>query len=123
MLEQVLAYIGSMNRIWAGGNALKAWGLTRSVNGAVCIVQRLLDQPIRSGEYLRRNCHADLLCRLEINHELKLGWLFNRQVGGLGSLQDSIHIIGYAPIAFHEVRSVGHERTGIYKFSVDGHRR
>jgi hypothetical protein len=31
-----------------------------------------LDQLIRSGEHLRRNLNADLLRRLQINHQLKL---------------------------------------------------
>src|SRR2546430_156393 len=34
-------HIGSMNRIFAGGNALKALGLTRSVNAAFRVFQRL----------------------------------------------------------------------------------
>jgi len=37
-LERILSYIHSMNRILAGGNALKVLGVTRSVNGAVRVV-------------------------------------------------------------------------------------
>ena len=50
----------------------------------------LLDQPIRSGEHFRRNRQADLLGSLEIDHQLKLGRLLDRQIGRLGSLQDSV---------------------------------
>jgi hypothetical protein len=37
-----------------------------------------LDQLIRPGEHFRRDRQADLLCRLEINHELKLRRLLDR---------------------------------------------
>src|SRR4030095_2557847 len=58
-----------------------------------------LDQPIRSGEHLRRNRQADLLRRLEIDHQLKLRGLLHRKFGRLGSLQDSVHEICDAPVA------------------------
>ena len=76
-----------------------------------------LDQLVRPGEHVRRDREADLLRRLEIDHELKLGRLLDRKVGGLGTLQDSVHIGGNAPVAVREVRPVGHEPTGIYSFS------
>ena len=47
----------------------------------------------------------------------------HRQIGGLGSLQDSVHVVGDAPVAVREVRPVGHEPTGIYSFSPAVHRR
>ena len=37
-----------------------------------------------------RNRQADLLRRLEINHQLELCRLLHRQIGRLGSLQDSV---------------------------------
>jgi hypothetical protein len=77
-----------------------------------------LDQPTRPDEHLRRNCHADLLRCLEIDHQLKLRRLLHRQIGGLGSLQDSVHVICDAPVAVREVRPVGHEPTGIYSVSA-----
>jgi hypothetical protein len=63
-----------------------------------------LDQAIRSGEHLRRNRQSDLLRRLQIDHQLELRRLLDRQVGRLGSLQDSVHEICDAPVAVHEVR-------------------
>src|SRR5262249_48373441 len=125
MLEQVLAYMGSMNRILAGGNALKAWGLTRSVNGAVRIVQRrvLLDHLVRPVEHRLRNRQANRFRGFEIYPQLKLARLLNRQVSRLGSLEDFIYIDGDAPVAVGEVRRIGHEPTGIYSFSSAVYRR
>ena len=45
------------------------------------------------------------------------------QIGRLGSLQDFVHVICDAPVAVREVRPVGHEPAGIYRFSVGVHRR
>src|SRR5262249_22268517 len=43
---------------------------------------------IRSRQYIRRNCQADLLGGLEIDHELELHRLLHGEIGGLGSFQD-----------------------------------
>src|SRR5262245_54013563 len=82
-----------------------------------------LDQLGRPGEHLRRNRQTDLLRRLEIYHQLELRWLLNGQIGGLSSLQDSVHVICDAPVGLSGVRPVGHEPTGLYIFSGGVHRR
>ena len=74
-------------------------------------------------QHLRRNRQADLLRRLEIDHQLKLRRLLDGQIGRLGSLQDFVHVICDAPVAVREVRPVGHEATGLYSFSAGVHRR
>jgi hypothetical protein len=45
------------------------------------------------------------------------------KIGRLGSLQDSVHVIGNAPVAVRDVRSVPHEPAVIHSFSVVIHRR
>jgi hypothetical protein len=47
-----------------------------------------LDYFIRSIQHRLRDRHADLLRRLQIDHQLKPCRLFHRQIGRLGSLQD-----------------------------------
>ena len=42
---------------------------------------------------------------------------------GLGSFQNSVHVICDAPVAVREVCAIGHEPTGLYSFSVVVHRR
>jgi hypothetical protein len=45
-----------------------------------------LDHFSRSIQHRLRNRQTDLLGRFQIDHELKLGRLLDRQIGGLGSL-------------------------------------
>jgi hypothetical protein len=82
-----------------------------------------LDHFIGSIQHRLRNGQTDLLCRLKVYHQLKLRGLLHRQIGRLGSLQDSVHIICDATVAVREVRRVGHEPAGIYSFSAAVHRR
>ena len=57
-----------------------------------------LDHPIRSRQHVRRNRQADLLGGLQIDHQLELGRLLDRQVGRLGAFQDFVHVGGGAPV-------------------------
>ena len=45
----------------------------------------LLDHFIRPVQHRLRNREADLLRRLKIDHQLKLRWLLDRQISGLGT--------------------------------------
>ena len=57
---------------------------------------------VRPVQHRLRNRQADLLRRLEIDHQLELRRLLYRQIGGLGSLQDSVHVSGCAPVDVRE---------------------
>ena len=59
---------------------------------------RSLDHLIRSFQHLLRNRHADLLGGLEIDDKLKFRRLLHWQIGGVGSLQDLVHVSGCAPV-------------------------
>jgi hypothetical protein len=87
-----VVHIGSMNRSFAGDNALKALGLTRSVKGAVRVFSVLLNHLVRSRQDVRRNGQADLFGCFEIDHELELGRLLDRQVGRLGSPENFVNV-------------------------------
>jgi hypothetical protein len=54
---------------------------------------------------------------------LELRRLLYREIGWLSALEDSVHIICDSPVAGRFVRPVVHEPAGIYRFSVDVHRR
>jgi hypothetical protein len=56
------------------------------------------DHPIRPRQHIWRYRHADLLGSLEIDHQLEFRGLLDRQIGGLGSLQDFVHEVRDAPI-------------------------
>jgi hypothetical protein len=51
-----------------------------------------LNHFVRPRQYIRRDCKADLLGGLQIDDELKLLRLFYGEIGGLGALEDLIHI-------------------------------
>ena len=82
-----------------------------------------LDYLIRPRQHVGRNRQADLIRCFQIYHKLELGRLLDRQIGGLASLQDSVHILCHAPVAVREVRPVVHEPTSLYSFSAEKYRR
>jgi hypothetical protein len=38
------------------------------------------------------------LCSFEVDDQIELGWLLNREVGWLGSAQDFVDMFGAAPV-------------------------
>src|SRR6185436_20676041 len=60
---------------------------------------------------------------LVVDHQLERRWLFDWQVGRLGTLQDTVHIRGGAPIGVRIVGSICHEPAGVGEFSGTGHSR
>src|SRR4030095_8071529 len=71
---------------------------------------------ICSSQHVGWNRQADLLCRLQIDDELELHRLLDRQVSRLGTLKDLVHVNGRAAIQVESVRAVGHENTGLRNF-------
>src|SRR5262245_61416219 len=59
------------------------------------------------------NCQADLLRGFEIDHKLKLGWLFDWQISRLGTLQYFIHVSGRATKILSITGCIRHEATGL----------
>ena len=49
-----------------------------------------LDHLVRSEQHIRRNRETDLLCSLEIYHQLELSRLLDRKVAGLCAFEDLI---------------------------------
>src|SRR5262252_8449753 len=58
----------------------------------------LLNHLIRSCQQRRRNRQAKRLGRLEVDDQVELRRLLDRQIGGLGPLQDFVYIRGGSPI-------------------------
>src|SRR5215470_9046994 len=55
-------------------------------------IASLFDHLIRPRKQVRWNCETDLPCGFEIDDQLELRRLLNRQIGGLGSLQGFVHV-------------------------------
>src|SRR5262245_5028849 len=82
-----------------------------------------LDQLISLCDELRRHFEPERLGGLEVDHQLELRGLLDGQVGGLGALQDLVHIGGSAPKHISKVRSIGHKAPGIDKLPPKVHGR
>jgi hypothetical protein len=56
------------------------------------------DDSICPKQHRLRNRQADLLCRLQIDHELKFRRLLDGKIGRLRAFQDSVHIVSGTPV-------------------------
>src|SRR5262249_482312 len=74
-----------------------------------------LDQLISLADEQRRHFETERLGGLEVDHQLELRGLLDGQVGGLGALEDLVHVGSGAPKQIRLVRSIGHKAPGIDK--------
>src|SRR5262249_39989232 len=56
-----------------------------------------------------RDCHAERLRRLEIADQLQRGWLTDREIAGLGPLQDAIDVRRGLTVEILELGAVADE--------------
>src|SRR5215831_10295479 len=63
----------------------------------------------------RWHCEPKCLGGLKIDNQLELGGLLDGQVGGLGALEDLVHVGSGAPSQISAVHSIGHKAPGIDK--------
>ena len=73
-------------------------GEFNSIVASALVFLPSLDHLVRSHQHVRRNRQADLLGGFQIDDELKLRRLLDRKVGGLGALEDLIHVSGGASV-------------------------
>src|SRR2546422_2250073 len=78
--------------------------------------RKLLNDSVRPGQHVRRNCQADLLRRLHIDHQLELRRLFHGQLSRLGAFQNLVDVSGSAPRQVSNAHAVGHEAPVFHKF-------
>src|SRR5437870_11193977 len=74
------------------------------------------DYLVRPEQNRLRNRYADLLCRLQVEDQLELRRLLDRQIGGLGTFQNFVNVGGGAPEQFGTVRSICHKTTKVHEF-------
>src|SRR5882672_9585002 len=75
---------------------------------------RLLDHLVRSKQNRLRYCQAQRFGGLEVDDQLELRGLFDREFTRFGALEDLVHIDGRAPEHDGEVCRIGHEATGLH---------
>ena len=84
---------------------------TRSINSS-------FDHLVGTDEERLRDCESERFGGPEVNHQLELGRLFDRKVGGFRAPEDAIHIIGTAAEQTLIIRSIGQKPTHIDEFPV-----
>src|SRR5713226_87502 len=77
----------------------------------------LLDDLVGPQQQRWRDRQAERLGGLEVDHQLELRGLLDREVGGLGALEDFVDVGCGAPPEIREIRPVGHEPTSIHEGS------
>src|SRR5262249_12323099 len=77
-----------------------------------------LDHLGGAGEQRRREGESERFCRLEVDKELELSGLINRDVARFGPFQDLVHVIGHAPEQLRQIHGVTHQRTGLHVIAV-----
>src|SRR5882724_13691791 len=64
---------------------------------------------VRQDEEVRGDGEAEGLGGLEIDDQLEVHRLLDGQVGGLGTFQDSVHVVGATLERIRQLRPIGHE--------------
>src|SRR6516162_4883341 len=87
----------------------------------VVLIIGSLDHLVGEGEQLVWNLEAERLGGLEIDHQLELGWLHHRQVGGFLAFENAPHIDPSLAIAVRVIGSVADEATRGHEFPLKIH--
>src|SRR5262249_22253558 len=85
--------------------------VSRCSNASVQKGPDLLDHLVGADQYRVRNLASDRLCRLEVDHELKLRWLLDRYVPRMFATQQPGKWRSHLRIDFLETRAIGGEAT------------
>ena len=83
----------------------------------------ILDQLIGASEQLARQGQTERFGGFQVDQELELGRLINRNVARFASFENLVHVIGHAPEQLRKIDGIAHERAGFDVIAVRTHRR
>src|SRR5262245_9021541 len=78
-----------------------------------CSKAALLDHLVNTGEQRRRNFESDALCGPQVDYQLELRRLNDRQIGGLGAFEDATRVNPNQPVRLGVAWSVASQATGL----------
>ena len=81
----------------------------------------LFDHFVGASEQRRRDGKAEYLGGGEVDNEIELGRLLDRQIAGFGPTQNLIDIVGGAAKKAWEIWSIGHQPARHYVFGKAMH--
>src|SRR5215470_12874039 len=111
--------------MWHGNrmtNSIRALSL-HLTRDCMRYVAGLLDHLICEEEQGWRHRDSQRLGGLEVDDELKLHGLLHRQIGGLSTLENFVHVVGDAPPALYVAHIVGHQPSRPRNTRITKHRR
>jgi hypothetical protein len=79
-----------------------------------CSKASLFDHLVSKGKQLRRNIKPKRLCRLDVDHQLELRRLLDRQIGRLGAIEDFRGVDAELAISIEIVGSIAYKSAGLY---------
>src|SRR5215469_12173255 len=83
------------------------------------LLSRLLDHLVGNADESGRDRDAECPRRRQIDDKLKLGGLLDREVGGLGALENPAGILADLTIHVRDVGAVAHQSAGFDKVAAD----
>ena len=86
-------------------------------------IRRLFDHLIGTGDQCRRNSEAESCRCLETDDKFDLRRLLDRQVCGLCSLQDFIHVARCATVLAGKIGAIAHESANFDMLAITINRR
>src|SRR5436305_7159268 len=83
-------------------------GLSPAGSHQLCLAHSF-DHLVGAREQVRRNFKTEHPRGLRVDDQLELGGLLDRQVGGLGALENAADIHALLPVHIHDIGSVAYE--------------
>src|SRR5262249_31942269 len=77
-------------------------------------IDRLFDHFIGAQQEGYRDRQTNLLGRFKVHNQLKSRRVLYREVGRLGTFENSIHVVSYAAKVIIPIDAVGHQTTSCY---------
>src|ERR671911_60435 len=96
--------------------------MNTAIENIICAFRVSSNHSVCARQHARRNRQPDLFHGLHIDHQVKLAWLFDRQISWLGTLENFMNVDCSAPLQVEKAWAIGHQTTsfGPFAFRIYG---